>query len=74
MTAAPGTSQRALSPTIVCSTCRARIAPDQARYRCSVSACNIGRLKLRFCSVACFEKHIPTARHRNAVCVEEPQS
>ncbi|HKE19773.1 MAG TPA: hypothetical protein VKB80_33080 [Kofleriaceae bacterium] len=73
MTAAPGTS-RAPSPTIVCSMCRARIAPAQMRYRCSVSACNIGRLKLRFCSVGCFERHIPTARHRRAICVEESPS
>ena len=70
MTAAPGTS-RAPSPTILCSMCRTRIAPEQVRYRCSVSACNIGRLKLRFCSVGCFERHIPTARHRSAICVEE---
>jgi hypothetical protein len=54
--------------------CRARIAFDQTRYRCSVSACNIGRLKLRFCSVGCFQRHIPTARHRSAVCVEESRS
>lgn len=54
--------------------CRARIAPAQMRYRCSVSACNIGRLKLRFCSVGCFERHIPTARHRRAICVEESPS
>jgi hypothetical protein len=71
MTAAPGTSSRAPSPTILCSMCRTRIEPDQARYRCSVSACNIGRARLRFCSSACFERHIPTARHRSAVCVEE---
>jgi hypothetical protein len=23
-------------------------------------------MKLRFCSVTCWEKHVPTARHRNA--------
>lgn len=23
-------------------------------------------MKLRFCSVACWEKHVPTARHRKA--------
>jgi hypothetical protein len=28
-------------------------------------------MKLRFCSTACFERHVPTARHRSAACVEE---
>jgi hypothetical protein len=73
MPAASRTSDRAPSPTAVCATCRAAIAPHEVRYRCSVSACNAGRFKLRFCSVACFEKHIPTARHRGASCVEEAQ-
>jgi hypothetical protein len=26
-------------------------------------------MKLRFCSVACWQKHVPTARHRNAAFV-----
>jgi hypothetical protein len=50
--------------------CKTRL-PDQHRFRCSVTACNAGRVKLLFCSVACFERHIPTARHRNAAPVEE---
>jgi hypothetical protein len=61
---------RAHSP--LCSMCKRRIAPGRPWFRCSVSACNAGRLKLRFCSTACFDAHIPTARHRNASCVEEP--
>jgi hypothetical protein len=51
--------------------CRQFIAAGQARYRCSVSACNAGRLKLRFCSSSCFERHIPTARHRRADCIPD---
>src|SRR6266545_6189313 len=74
MTEAPATSLRAPPPTAVCSTCRAAIAPDRTRYRCSVTACNAGRQKLLFCSVGCFEEHIPTARHRRATCVEERSS
>jgi hypothetical protein len=66
-----GTPSRAPSPTAVCATCRAVLAPGQARFRCSVTACNAGRLKLRFCSVACFERHVPTARHRKAVCLDD---
>jgi hypothetical protein len=28
-------------------------------------------MKLRFCSIGCWEKHVPTARHRNANYVLE---
>ena len=43
-----------------------------ARYwRCSVSTCNSGRVKLYFCSVACWDAHLPTARHRSAFAIEE---
>jgi hypothetical protein len=53
--------------------CKQRIAAEGGWFRCSVSACNAGRLKLCFCSPACFERHIPTARHRSASCIaEEP--
>lgn len=54
-----------------CASCRSPIAPTEPRFRCSVSACNAGRLKLRFCTVACFERHVPTARHRRAECIRE---
>jgi hypothetical protein len=55
----------------VCAMCKVRLADD--RFRCSVTACNAGRAKLLFCSVACFERHIPTARHRNAAPIAEPR-
>ncbi len=55
-----------------CSTCRAPIPDGADHYRCSVSSCNSGRMKLRFCSVACWEAHVPTARHRNAEWVAVP--
>lgn len=54
-----------------CSTCRAPIRPGQRYYRCSVSTCNLGKLKLCFCSPECWEDHVPTARHRQAECIEE---
>jgi hypothetical protein len=31
-------------------------------------------MKLRFCSVSCWEKHVPTARHRKAAYVIEGSS
>jgi hypothetical protein len=58
-------------PIWLCSMCRAPINEGDRYYRCSVSSCNSGRMKLRFCSTACWNAHIPTARHRNASYVEE---
>jgi LSD1 subclass zinc finger protein len=52
--------------SLVCATCRKLIPPGTSAIRCTVASCNTGRLKLRFCSVSCWEKHVPTARHRKA--------
>lgn len=54
-----------------CSMCRGDIEEGANYFRCSVSSCNSGRMKMRFCTKQCWEKHIPTARHRNASFVEE---
>jgi hypothetical protein len=49
-----------------CNMCKTPI-PFQAEYFvCSVSTCNRKRTGLIFCSLACFEAHLPTARHRDA--------
>ena len=48
----------------VCSVCKKPIPMGTKFYRCSVSTCNSGRLKLRFCSVRCWDIHLPEARHR----------
>lgn len=37
---------------------------------CSVSTCNGQRTGYVFCSVACFEVHLPTARHKDAAAIE----
>lgn len=55
----------------VCSTCRKPIALGDKVVRCTVTACNAGRMKLLFCSAACWDAHLPTARHRSAAYVEE---
>jgi LSD1 subclass zinc finger protein len=60
-----------MASSMVCATCRKLIAPGARYVRCSVASCNTGRMKLRFCGKACWEKHVPTARHRNASFVEE---
>ncbi len=60
--------------SMVCATCRKLIALGATAYRCSVASCNAGRMKLRFCSVACWEKHVPTARHRKASWIAEERA
>jgi hypothetical protein len=49
-----------------CSTCKASIAYGAEYYTCSVSTCNQKRLALFFCSVPCWDAHVPGARHRDA--------
>ena len=55
----------------VCSVCKTPIPMGAKYYRCSVSTCSSGRLKLRFCSVRCWDIHLPEARHRDAGAIEE---
>src|SRR6185312_1786160 len=40
-------------------------------YVCSVSTCNGQRTGYVFCSVPCFEVHLPGARHKDAAAIEE---
>jgi histone H3/H4 len=49
-----------------CSICKKPIGFGQVYYRCSVSTCNQKRTGLFFCSVACWDAHVPGARHRDA--------
>ena len=54
-----------------CSSCKKGLAFGQTYYACSVSTCNRKRTGLFFCSVECWEVHLPMARHREAWAVEE---
>ena len=54
----------------VCCMCKKKILYGASFYRCSVTACNSGRMKLLFCSTGCWDAHLPTARHRKATAVE----
>lgn len=54
-----------------CSICKTPIAFDSKYYACSVSTCRRGPLALFFCSVACWDAHVPEARHRDAWAEEE---
>jgi hypothetical protein len=54
-----------------CSACKNDIALNSIYWVCSVSTCNRKRTALVFCSVDCWEIHLPTERHREAWAVEE---
>lgn len=52
-----------------CSACKNTISFGQKYFTCSVSTCNGQRTGYVFCSVACFERHLPGARHKDAAAI-----
>jgi hypothetical protein len=54
-----------------CSVCKKIIALGGRYYVCSVSTCNGLRTGYSFCSMQCFETHLPGARHKNAGAIEK---
>lgn len=54
-----------------CSTCKKPIQLGSKYYVCSVSTCNGERTGYVFCSMNCFEAHLPGARHRSAGAIEK---
>jgi hypothetical protein len=55
---------------LLCSACRKPIRFGGTHWVCSVSTCNRDRTRLVFCSVACWDSHVATLRHRDAWAVE----
>src|SRR4051812_30617914 len=55
---------------MLCSACRKPIPFGSTHWVCSVSTCNRDRTRLVFCSVACWDSHLATLRHREAWAVE----
>lgn len=49
-----------------CSACKQPIPLGATYWVCSVSTCNRKRTALAFCSVSCWDAHLPVARHREA--------
>lgn len=49
-----------------CSTCKREIAFLAQYWACNVSTCNRARTALAFCSVNCWDAHVPMLRHREA--------
>lgn len=54
-----------------CSACKKPIGFNQKYYVCSVSTCNQQRTGYVFCSVFCWEVHVPGANHKSAGAVEK---
>lgn len=51
---------------LLCSACRTPIGFGSKYFQCSVSTCNRARMRLVFCSVACWDSHVAAARHRDS--------
>ena len=49
-----------------CSACKNPIGFGATYWVCSVSTCNQARTALAFCTVSCWDAHLPVARHREA--------
>jgi hypothetical protein len=54
-----------------CSACKKPIGFNQKYFVCSVSTCNGQRTGYVFCSVFCWEVHVPGANHRSAGAIEK---
>jgi hypothetical protein len=54
-----------------CSSCKTEIPTESTYWLCSVSTCTRPRTGFFFCSVACWEAHLPTMRHRESWAVEK---
>jgi hypothetical protein len=54
-----------------CSACKSPILLNADYWVCSVSTCNRNRTGLAFCTVSCWEVHLPVANHREAWAVEK---
>ena len=50
----------------LCTTCKKPIGFGADYLQCSVSTCNRNKLAQFFCSLACWDAHLPEARHRDA--------
>lgn len=53
-----------------CSSCKKQISWGSKYYVCSVSTCNGQRTGYVFCTLECFERHLPGARHKQAGALE----
>ena len=54
-----------------CSACKRDIGFGAVHWVCSVSTCNRHNTNYKFCTVACWDSHVATLRHRDAWAVEK---
>jgi hypothetical protein len=54
-----------------CSTCKKDIGFAAGYYACNVSTCNRPRTALAFCTVDCWDAHVPLLRHRDSWAEEK---
>ena len=54
-----------------CSSCKKPIQHGQTYYICSVSTCNRARTGLVFCTIDCWDAHVPMMNHRDAWAEEQ---
>lgn len=54
-----------------CSACKKNLAYEAKYYECSVSTCSRKRTGYVFCSVSCWDTHVPGAGHRDAGAIEK---
>jgi len=54
-----------------CSSCKSDIAFGTGYWVCNVTTCNQKRTGLVFCTVSCWEAHVPVMRHRESWAVEK---
>jgi hypothetical protein len=53
-----------------CNSCKKQIAYNQTYWNCNVSTCNRRRTQLHFCSVGCYDAHLPLMNHRESWALE----
>jgi hypothetical protein len=54
-----------------CNTCKKPIAFATDYFTCNVSTCNRKGTDFAFCSVSCWDAHVPVLRHRDAWAEEQ---
>ena len=54
-----------------CNTCKKPIAFASGYFTCNVSTCNRKGTDFAFCSVSCWDAHVPVLRHRGAWAEEQ---
>jgi hypothetical protein len=60
------TEQKSSTTWKRCGVCKRDLGFESDYFECSVSTCNTGRNPSVFCSVNCWQQHVPVMRHRDA--------